>query len=101
MKLLTRNKKIQKTSKLVGERVFNFSLPALKTCPNAGECRKGCYANAGAFLFSTVRSKHESNLKATMNQATFIKQVISEIDSNRIQAVRIHDSGDFGLRGRF
>lgn len=93
---LVRNSKIKKSAK----RTFNFGIPAylsetgLKTCPNAGACAKGCYALAGAYRFSNVAQAFERRLKATLSDE-FIGQMLSDIDRQRAERIRIHDSGDF------
>ena len=52
-KLLVRNAKIAKSSNDT-HTIYNYGIPALKardglvTCPLAGTCAKGCYAQAGA-----------------------------------------------------
>lgn len=94
--LLTRNSKIRKSKK----RTFNFGIPAflstsgLKTCPNAGACAKGCYALAGAYRFSNVAQAFERRLAVTQS-ADFVPLMLREIDLNRAERIRIHDSGDF------
>lgn len=93
-KLLTQNAKIKKTSKITGIKTFNFTLPAKKTCPMAKDCLKFCYASKWAFTWSNVKAKHEANLKAT-KQKDFVKNIILEVTKKNIEAVRIHDSGDF------
>ena len=96
MQLLTRNSKIRKSEK----RTFNFGIPAyqsttgLKTCPNAGACAKGCYALAGAYRFSNVAQAFERRLAVTQSNE-FIDLMLKEIDANRAERIRIHDSGDF------
>ena len=93
---LVRNSKIKKSAK----RTFNFGIPAylsstgLKTCPNAGACAKGCYALAGAYRFSNVAQAFERRLKATLTDE-FIPAMLADIDKQRAERVRIHDSGDF------
>ena len=96
MYLLTRNSKIKKSEK----RTFNFGIPAYKsasgmfTCPNAGACAKGCYALAGAYRFSNVAQAFERRLAVTQSNE-FIDLMLKEIDANRAERIRIHDSGDF------
>lgn len=92
--LLSINSKIKKTGKKHGKKIANFALPALKTCPNAGACRFGCYAKSGAYLFSNVAKKHEENLKATKS-TDFVYLMMKEIKDRKIEIVRVHDSGDF------
>ena len=93
---LVRNSKIKKSAK----RTFNFGIPAylsstgLKTCPNAGACAKGCYALAGAYRFSNVAQAFERRLAATQSDS-FIDAMLSDIDKQRAERIRIHDSGDF------
>ena len=77
-----------------GDRVFNFTLPALETCPNAGACARGCYAMQGAYRWSNVYAKHKANYNATMND-DFIGHIVHEVRAKRVNRVRIHDSGDF------
>jgi len=77
-----------------GVRVFNFTLPALETCPNAGACAKGCYAMQGAYRWSNVYKKHKANLLAT-KQPEFEGEIITEVRKKRANRVRIHDAGDF------
>ena len=90
MNLLTQNSKMKRS----GTRVFNFTLPALETCPNAGACARGCYAMQGAYRWSNVYAKHKANLDATHSD-DFIGRIIDEVRKKRVQRVRIHDSGDF------
>lgn len=97
MALLTRNTKMRKATL----KIYNFTLPAFlsqngtKICPNAGQCAKWCYAKQGTYNFSNVKRKHESNFEAT-RQNDFINRIVSEISTKRrIDAVRIHDAGDF------
>jgi hypothetical protein len=93
---LVRNSKIKKSAK----RTFNFGIPAyqsntgLKTCPNAGACAKGCYALAGAYRFSNVAQAFERRLTATQDES-FVNLMIQDIDRQRAERIRIHDSGDF------
>jgi hypothetical protein len=94
--LLTQNAKMKKS----GDRIFNFGIPAYKsktgqiTCPYAGVCAKGCYAQSGTYLWSNVSQAYEARLEAT-KQDDFIDRMVNEIKSRKIAKVRIHDSGDF------
>ena len=93
MNLLTQNSKMKRS----GVRVFNFTLPALETCPNAGACAKGCYAMQGAYRWSNVYKKHKANLLRT-KQPEFEGEIITEVRKKRVNRVRIHDAGDFYCR---
>jgi hypothetical protein len=96
-KLLTRNTKIAKSN----VRTFNFGIPAYRsengfaTCPFAGKCAKGCYAQAGAYKFSNVAKAFEARLALTKDRDTFFKAMNSEIAQTRAERIRVHDSGDF------
>ena len=94
MPLLSRNTKIKKTGKKTGKRVFNWSLPAVFTCPNAGACKVGCYATMGAYRFSNVAKAIEAKYKASQ-ELSFIDDMVDEIQRVKADVVRIHDSGDF------
>jgi len=107
MELLTQNGKMKKSS--TGEySIWNFGIPALKsktglkTCPMAGTCAKGCYAQQGAYNFGNVKPAFEARLETTLSKG-FIPDMATAIASKMCTAsknlqrlvVRIHDSGDF------
>jgi hypothetical protein len=91
--LLTQNAKMKKS----GDRVFNFTLPAIDTCPNRGSCARGCYAMQGAYRWSNVYAKHKANYNATLSDE-FIGEMIVTIRKKRAKRIRIHDAGDFYSR---
>jgi hypothetical protein len=97
---LTQNSKMRKTGKKRGVRVFNWGIPAFKaangfkTCPSAGACVVGCYAKAGAYLFSNVAKVFEKRLDLTF-KPEFQATIIAEIKRRKVDVLRIHDSGDF------
>lgn len=101
MALLTKNSKMTKTSN-DKYTVFNFTLPAVQTCPSAGQCKQGCFATKGAYVWPVVRAKHQSNLDATKSES-FVDLMSREItvklkSANRTGkrlVIRIHDAGDF------
>ena len=107
-KLLTQNSKIAKTGKKHGISLYNFGIPAYKsqsgliTCPAAGTCKIGCYAQQGAYMFGNVRPVFEWRLQVTQSD-DFITLMQSELDAAKRKAakrgqqvvIRIHDSGDF------
>jgi len=94
LRLLTQNAKMKKTSLLTGKKTYDFALPAVKTCPFAGECKKYCYASKGTFTWSNVRAKHKANYRATTHK-DFTIHMLEEIIISEAQAIRIHSSGDF------
>lgn len=100
MKLLSRNTKMRKTT---NKRLFNFGIPAFKsstgfkTCPKASACVAGCYAKAGAYLFSNVAKAFERRLEfvRSSTDAEFISTLVTEIKKSKVEVLRVHDSGDF------
>lgn len=92
--LLTQNNKMKKASL----KTWNFDLPAIKTCPFADKCKTYCYATKGFYKMPVVKRKQEANLKASKSDL-FIHLMNHEIGElkakNKIDAVRIHSSGDF------
>lgn len=107
MNLFTQNAKMKKSSN--GRyRVYNWTLPAYQandefvTCPFAGECATGCYAQQGAYRWTNVSKKHHQNLTLT-KAPNFRRKIHMEINELQIKAkragkqlvIRIHDSGDF------
>lgn len=100
-KLFAQNKKIKKSSNGKAE-VYNFGLPAVKTCPNALNCIKGCYARQGAYLWPKVKKAYETRLSITMRK-DFVFIIQKELETllkraqknNKNLYIRVHDSGDF------
>lgn len=107
--LLSANAKIRKSGAKHGVALYNFGIPAFKsksgfiTCPSAGSCATGCYAQQGAYTFSNVKPAFEWRLEMTQNSEAFIELMSAEIQVARAKArvkgqpvvIRIHDSGDF------
>lgn len=100
MRLLTQNAKLKRTSKIEGERVLNFSIPAYKsatgkvTCPYAGPCKDFCYAQKRFYKMTNVKKSHEQKLLYTL-RPDFAELMIAELKLEWPTYVRIHDSGDF------
>ena len=106
-KLFTQNRKIKK-SNTNQYLVFNFGIPAYKsqsglnTCPMAGICAQGCYAQAGAYNWGNVKTAYEYRLEVSLS-AEFISKASEELDKivrrgireSKQVVIRIHDSGDF------
>jgi Gene product 88 len=98
--LLTKNSKIKNSQNSEFKRIFNFTIPALKTddgfmtCPNASACAVGCYARERAYSWPKVKAKHHLNFIATQSDG-FIDAMSLEVKLNRADLVRIHDAGDF------
>lgn len=105
MKLLTQNSKIKKSSKDSPYHIFNFGITAVKACPFAGSCKKGCYATMGAYAFGNVKSAFDKRFDITKTPE-FVSLMSAEIETKLKTAtkrgktllIRIHDSGDFYSR---
>lgn len=105
--LLTQNRKMKKSG---GDKyaIFNWGIPAykstsgVKTCPLAGQCAKGCYAQAGAYVWSNVAQAFEARLELSqtddfipsLNKAIATKLKTATKRGQQL-VIRIHDSGDF------
>lgn len=99
--LLSQNSKMKKSSdsKYL---IYNFTLPAVKTCPSAKACKIGCYATQGTYNFSNVKAKHEQNYELSKTD-DFISLLDAEVKALYAKAdkkgkklvIRIHDAGDF------
>lgn len=101
MNLLTQNTKLKETSKKLGLKIFNFSIPAYKSsngetiCKYAKDCVKYCYAQKGNYTrFPKIGELMEQKylLSKTVN---FVALMNIEIKKKKAEAIRIHDSGDF------
>jgi hypothetical protein len=101
MNLLTQNSKLKETSKKLGLKIFNFSIPAYKSksgkvvCPFAESCVKYCYAQKGNYKrFPKVAEGMEERFLISKS-LNFVALMDIEINKKKADAVRIHDSGDF------
>jgi hypothetical protein len=92
--LLTINSKLKKTSKLHSIKVVSFNLPPIKTCPQAGICKSGCYACQGRYAFKSIQAKLQANLIASQS-VTFKQDIQEELNKLKPSHVRLHSSGDF------
>ena len=86
------NTKLKKS--FPGKRAFSFDLPAGKTCPQAGKCRRGCYAMNGFSHMGVVRDARARNFKDSKRPG-FVQDMAEEIARKRADIIRIHASGDF------
>lgn len=94
MKILVQNTKMKKTSAVNGARVFNYGLPADKTCLQ--KCA-GCFALQGAYIWPVVKNAYQARLDHSKSE-NFISDMIKEIEKLKKRGpviIRIHDSGDF------
>lgn len=91
MNLLTQNAKMKRSG---NGGTWNFGITAVKTCPNAKDCLKGCYATQGAYRFGNVKPAFERRWELTKG-SDFPDLMHAEIVRRKPRRVRIHDSGDF------
>jgi Gene product 88 len=97
-----------KMKKIETADVYNWGIPAFmskngtRTCPMAGVCASGCYAQSGSYRYSNVASKYESRLELALSPQfeTVIGQEIQYVKARASKRgkpciIRIHDSGDF------
>jgi len=81
-------------------RTFNFGIPAFRsrdgfvTCPSAGICAKGCYAQSGTFNFGRVKNAYHARLDA-IKRKDFVSRMTLELQLHKPKAMRWNDSGDF------
>jgi len=101
MNLLTQNQKLKETSKQMGIKIFNFSIPAYKSrngdtiCKYAKDCVKYCYAQKGNYKrFPKIGELMEQRYALSLTN-NFVALMNMEIKKKKAQAIRIHDSGDF------
>jgi len=98
--LITQNIKLKRTSDIIGQRVYNFGIPAFedadgkRTCPFAGDCANWCYAQKGAYVWSNVAPAFQRRYLATKCD-TFVDKMVAELTKKRVDILRVHDSGDY------
>lgn len=97
LKLLSQNSKLKKTGKINGAKVYNFGIPAVKTCIGATTCKAYCYASKGAYAWPVVKAAYQRRHDATKRD-DFSEVIFNEIVSSGASHIRIHDSGDFYSR---
>jgi hypothetical protein len=91
--LLGRNSKMKKSE----GRFYDFAIPAVKTCPQAGLCKQFCYAQQGRYIFPHVRNAAQRRYLATM-KPNFVEKMTAELQKIKPTHLRIHSSGDFYSR---
>ena len=101
---------IGSNDKLSKSNIHQWTLPALtasvikknklttmKTCPMAEACAEACYACQGGYLFKQAMVDHTRKLQAYIDNPTDLAfRIVDRIQRIRkLNAIRIHDSGDF------
>lgn len=78
----------------LGASVWNFSIPALKTCPGrTATCSQTCYATSGRYHTPSVKSLLARNFELC-KRADFDHLAVAEIVSKNIKLLRVHVAGD-------
>lgn len=78
----------------LAKNIKTFNLPAIKSCPNAGECAKSCYAKKAERQYPEVRISRARNYRLAKESTKLLKQkILQQLKKGDI--VRIHESGDF------
>lgn len=81
------------SNRKLGKKIGVFNLPHGVTCPSSTVfCKKVCYA-AKAARYPAVMKKRAINYACT-KQSTFVDDLIKEIQDEKLDKVRIHESGD-------
>lgn len=88
------NTKLRKSLK-DGIKIATFSLPAGITCPRADVCRGWCYAQVGSALYPAVKNHRQDNYRMARCGHSFTTRMCQEIEKDRPDVLRLHDSGDF------
>ena len=76
-------------------RIWNWSIPAIETCPGSTElCRGICYACKGAYFYKNVDKSQQRNWRLSKTKH-FVFMMSEFIRQKQLPTVRIHASGDF------
>lgn len=84
----------------MGNDVYIFNLPPIKTCTPTAWCLKGkngkpaCYALRNNFLFSNVIKAGETRYELSKLDQ-FVAEMTAFIKKKKVKYFRIHSSGDF------
>lgn len=87
-------------SKIVGDNVLIFSLPAVKTCLNCSMCKNTCYARKAEIMYPQTRASRNYNLELVDNdldllETLLVGQIQKKFKDRTDGVVRIHEAGDF------
>ncbi len=87
---------LNQNSKLKIDNIYKFSLPVVKTCPQAAACKQFCYGLSGHYVTfkQSIDKSHAKNLRFTRSKM-FCQDFITEIHKRKIKTIRLHDTGDF------
>jgi len=104
MSIFQQNKKMKKSSVLT----FNFSLPAVSTCPGAGKCKLFCFAYLEQLRYPSAKAYRERMYELSLTPG-FVQTVNQELvplinkatKQQKQLAIRVHASGDFYSRQYF
>lgn len=93
MKIFQENKKMKKSS----YKTYNFSLPAVSTCPGAGACKQFCFAALEQLCYPSADAYRKRMFELSQNDS-FVNVINTELlrlSKRGPIAIRIHASGDF------
>ncbi len=84
----------------LSKRIAIWSLLAIETCPNCSDCAKTCYAVKAQRQYPSVFQGRRIRTEYAKNKPDILKhELINELKrlvaKGKIDAVRIHGSGDF------
>lgn len=79
----------------LGNKIWQFSLPAGLTCPGKSElCNDRCYAQKGFFVMPSAKVSLAARLTASKRD-DFVTSMLAEIDKVKPRTIRCHVSGDY------
>lgn len=98
----TNKKYLKKGNRKLPKSTLVFNLPAVTTCPGATkECKKHCYAKKFERMYKNVVLSRQANFALAKSDHFIttitkeIKQHIANARKHKVNAIRIHESGDF------
>jgi hypothetical protein len=87
--------RLSKGNRKIDSCIGVWSLPAPKTCPGAGACRWYCNGfKVQKGLNGVVLISRQNNFQASL-RSDFVERMVALIQSLKVTAVRVHESGDF------
>lgn len=83
------------SNRKLGKEIWNWSIPAIITCPGAtAACKTACYAKRGHYTQPNVQRCYARNLSATKRPG-FVANMQHIIATVRPAIMRVHCAGDF------
>jgi hypothetical protein len=85
---------LKRGNKKTGKSIYQWSIPAGKTCPGKTKACIKCYALNGNFRRHVVGESFKKNYRKSKLPG-FVDRVIKFIETKKLTTVRVHVSGDF------